>query len=58
MTATNEVPVCIICVQARLMSRLRGDQYQTSLVADSECEKKLSEVTTGMLKVFEYAQGK
>ena len=45
-------------VQARLMSRLRGDQYQTSLVADSECEKKLSEVTTGMLKVFEYAQGK
>ncbi|KAK2190645.1 hypothetical protein NP493_72g03003 [Ridgeia piscesae] len=43
-------------LKARLMSRLRGDQYQTSLVADSECEKKLSEVTTGMLKVFEYAQ--
>ena len=47
-----------IFLQARLMSRLRGDEYQMSLMADSECEKKLSEVTTGMLKVFEYAQGK
>ncbi|KAI0237560.1 hypothetical protein LSAT2_011872 [Lamellibrachia satsuma] len=43
-------------LKARLMSRLRGDEYQMSLMADSECEKKLSEVTTGMLKVFEYAQ--
>ena len=47
-----------VCVfQARFLSHIQGDAYQSNLVSEDDCEAKLKDVQSGILKAFEYHQG-
>jgi len=44
-------------LQCRLMTKIKGEEYIDNLFGKEECEKKLQELTTGMMVVHNYSKG-